>query len=320
MKWILLLTLSLCTFIVQAADCKVGNTAAKTGSYTLNPAQYTGSVNLTDISSQGAALECPGAPDTSLFVNAGVMENKVLVFALGDKYYSITFSSVANTEQALGKLGNFQLGDLISATNMKLEYRIQEVSSLSGGTLINLGTPFSLNYDLIVREHHNNSGQDVNITVSYTLNITLLVKIMTCGFNDQTVEMGTYQLLEVVHNRTEYAERQITFQCQNQGSGALNLSTGDVQYYFDDTFGLVSGTTVLQNYDEMRPGGAGEVGFEISMDKTGPLRFGPGALYKLSDVREGSVPVTLFIRPKVYGSKVTSGTIESKTRVIVVYN
>ncbi|ADO48997.1 fimbrial protein [[Enterobacter] lignolyticus] len=320
MKWIALLVLNLCAFIVQAADCKVGNTDAKMGSYSLNPTQYTDSLILSGIRSQGAALECPGAPNTSLFVNAGVMESKIFIFALGDKYYSITFSSVSNSEQALGKLGNFLLSDLISATNMKLEYRIQEISSLSGGTLINLGTPFSLNYDLVVREHHNSSGHDVSITVSYTLNITLLIKIMTCGFNDQTVEMGTYQLLDIVHNRTEYAQKNIEFQCKNQGRGDLNLQTGDVQYYFDDTFGLVSGTSVLQNFDEKLPGGAGEVGFEISLDRAGPLRFGSGALYKLTDVREGTVPVTLFIRPKAYGSKVTSGTIESKTKVIVVYN
>ncbi|MRS13615.1 hypothetical protein GJV06_01695 [Enterobacteriaceae bacterium RIT691] len=319
MKWIFLLMLSITSFFAQAGNCEKVKGSPQTEVYYLNPSQYNGSINLSDLKAEGNAVQCSSIQNVALFVTAGKMPESVYFFRLGSKFYSITFSSSLNEEKSIRAEKNINLSTLLTAALGQIDYRIQEVPAL-GGDEITPGTPFIVRSDMNIKEYNTSSGRSDNQTLQYEVRIKLQLKIMTCGFDDQIVNTGTWQLNDVLHDTTEFVPRDIQFTCKNEGSGDLSISTGDVQYYFDDTFGLVPERSLLQNFDEKNVGGAGEVGFEIHTASGTPLRFGRDQLYTLKDAREGVLPVSFLIRARAYGKAVTSGTIESKTKVVVVYN
>lgn len=321
MKWILLLMLSLCSFLVQAGNCElVSRNTVIESKYSLNPSQYTGTISLGNIGGTTPVIHCPSTQNAELHVSVEQATDSVYYFDLGGKYYSITFFAPSTTLSKIKPNEFNTLPKLLS--NTELKYRIQEVSSTNGAELIKLNTPFPLTYSMTVREYQTSSKgyKGDTLRVNYIINITLEVRIMTCGFKDQVIDMGVYPIEYILKGNTEYELKQIDFRCTSQGYGTLMLTPSEVQYYFDDSFGRDSDTAALKNTLAGNSGSAGDVGFEIATENESLIKFGSNALFKLSPVAGQDIPVKLSIRPKAYGTNVTSGNIESKVRVVVVYN
>ncbi|EIP0519380.1 fimbrial protein, partial [Escherichia coli] len=142
--------------------------------------------------------------------------------------------------------------------------------------------------------------------------------LMTCGFEDQSIDTGRFVLSRI--NNENYQFHHIRFDCIQGEQGELVFEPSDVEYYFEPVTIQESGTSILKNELENSEDGAGQVGFQLSNDGTNEIQYGKSNYYSFQHPHEGSNQIPLFIRPRTYGNNVSSGQIMSRVKIVVVYN
>ena len=65
MKWLLLITLSLYSFIVQSAPCGLTNVGEQRGTYILKPLRMKGNLTAEKIENTGNVIECTDLQETT---------------------------------------------------------------------------------------------------------------------------------------------------------------------------------------------------------------------------------------------------------------
>ena len=65
MKWLLLITLSLYSFIVQSAPCGLTNVGEQRGTYILKPLSMKGNLTAEKIENTGNIIECADLQETT---------------------------------------------------------------------------------------------------------------------------------------------------------------------------------------------------------------------------------------------------------------
>lgn len=319
MKWVLIIILSLCSFFSYADKCKVNSGGDSSGVYTFKPSTMNGSLIVENIESTGNIIVCDNLQNVTISANAGIPSNKSFVFNVGEQYYNITFTVHSDDNwKGLAAKVSYNLNDILSGSKFNLTYSITPTSGPQGVTRIEPGVPFPLISNMEIQACQGNGGNCVRTTFKYTLNITLQVNIMTCGIDDQSLDVGKFQLFNV--NTEQYQAHQIKFNCKEGQQGELKFQPGSINYYFEPVSGLANGTSILLNELENDSTGAGQIGFQISMDGIKEIQYGRQKLYQISSPTQGQMTVPIHIRPRTYGSKISSGEIRSRARVVVIYN
>ncbi|EGO8167820.1 hypothetical protein CV517_004863 [Escherichia coli] len=83
MKWLLLLSLSLYSFIVQSAPCTLTNVGEQRGTYTLNPLNMKGNLAVEKIENTGNIIECADLQDTTNTIKVHFLTLNALRFKVG---------------------------------------------------------------------------------------------------------------------------------------------------------------------------------------------------------------------------------------------
>ncbi|OTE91938.1 fimbrial family protein [Escherichia coli] len=167
--------------------------------------------------------------------------------------------------------------------------------------------------------HYPGNNTNCNsVRFNYNLNTILQVNLMTCGFEDQSIDTGRFVLSRI--NNENYQFHHIRFDCIQGEQGELVFEPSDVEYYFEPVTIQESGTSILKNELENSEDGAGQIGFQLSNDGTNEIQYGKSNYYSFQHPHEGSNQIPLFIRPRTYGNNVSSGQIMSRVKIVVMYN
>ncbi|HFP1485552.1 TPA: fimbrial family protein, partial [Escherichia coli] len=213
---------------------------------------------------------------------------------------------------------SYNLEEMLSAINFTIPYSIASVSDSSNTADIFPGTPFPLLFEIEVSSCTGNNTNCNSVRFNYNLNTILQVNLMTCGFEDQSIDTGRFVLSRI--NNENYQFHHIRFDCIQGEQGELVFEPSDVEYYFEPVTIQESGTSILKNELENSEDGAGQIGFQLSNDGTNEIQYGKSNYYSFQHPHEGSNQIPLFIRPRTYGNNVSSGQIMSRVKIVVMYN
>ena len=331
MKWIILLVLSLCSFLARAGNCDVtpdvkSLTIDANGNYTFKPLAASGELNVqnSDIQADGFHFICQSPENVSVSVTSTPPDNKDFYVVVGSKTYVMEFSLDPAKLHALAdgnirKNQNYNLADIFNSV-IGIRYAIKEGTAT--GTQVRPGESFPLFYPMRFEYCKGNNKECNVININYTFNITLQVNIMTCGFNlpNRLINMGDYSYFDIKEDKAQYRLESVDIDCSQDESAVFELTPGKIDYYFVAASGFAGTSKILKNDDQDAATGAGEVGFHLSDSQGGELQYGSGFLYhSAEEARHGSNnPIYLQIKPMKYGENIRGGTI--KSRVIIVVN
>eukprot|EP01133_Synstelium_polycarpum_P020270 gene20270-24312_t len=271
MKWLLLITLSLYSFIVQSAPCALTNVGEQRGTYILKPLSMKGNLTAEKIENTGNIIECTDLQETTNAIKVHFLTQNALRFKVGSRHYIINFPFEYDGKKIeLPGKSSYNLEEMLSAINFTIPYSIASVSDSSNTADIFPGTPFPLLFEI-----------EVNL--------------MTCGFEDQSIDTGRFVLSRI--NNENYQFHHIRFDCIQGEQGELVFEPSDVEYYFEPVTIQESGTSILKNELENSEDGAGQVGFQLSNDGTNEIQYGKSNYYSFQHPHEGSNQIPLFIRP-----------------------
>lgn len=91
MKWLLLITLSLYSFIVQSAPCALTNVGEQRGTYILKPLSMKGNLTAEKIENTGNIIECTDLQETTNAIKVHFLTQNALRFKVGSRHYIINF-------------------------------------------------------------------------------------------------------------------------------------------------------------------------------------------------------------------------------------
>ena len=83
MKWLLLITLSLYSFIVQSAPCALTNVGEQRGTYILKPLSMKGNLTAEKIENTGNIIECTDLQETTNAIKVHFLTQNALKFKVG---------------------------------------------------------------------------------------------------------------------------------------------------------------------------------------------------------------------------------------------
>ena len=156
--------------------------------------------------------------------------------------------------------------------------------------------------------------------VTYIPQITQMTK--TCRFNDGVLTAPAVTISDLNNNASRYLKLEptsgnVSFIC-NKG-----LSSYSFKYHFESE--SIQGN-ILKNEYENEYGGAGDVGFEISLNGSQAINFSAGNsssydLLNFKDVtpEEQRVNLNLYGRYVVYGQNIRPGKVQSRVKVVTEY-
>lgn len=329
MKWIILLVLSLCSFLARAGNCELTPSIPPasieaSGNYTFKPLAASGELNLRDSSLQANAFSfrCPSNSNITVSVSLQSPPQTSYYVEVGSKIYEINFSFDQTKMESLGngKIVENQVYNLSDMFNSLVGIRYEIKEGSANGQRVTPGVPFQMRYGIVLKYCKNNECHNVNI--NYTFNVTLQVNIMTCGFNvpNRLINMGDYSYFDIKEDKAQYRLERVDIDCSRDESAVFELTPGKIDYYFVAASGFAGTSKILKNDEQDAATGAGEVGFHLRDSQGQELQYGSGFLYHSSeDARHGdSNPIYLQIKPMKYGENIRGGTI--KSRVIIVIN
>ena len=295
MKWLLLITLSLYSFIVQSAPCAVTNVGEQRGTYILKPLSMKGNLTAEKNENTGNIIECADLQETTNAIKVHFLTQNALRFKVGSRHYIINFPFESDGKKIeLPGKASYNLEEMLSAINFTIPYSIASVQDSS------------------------NTANCNSVRFNFNLNTILQVNLMTCGFEDQSIDTGRFVLSRI--NNENYQFHHIRFDCIQGEQGELVFEPSDVEYYFEPVTIQESGTSILKNDLENSEDGAGQIGFQLSNDGTHEIQYGKSNYYSFQHPHEGSNQIPLFIRPRTYGNNVSSGQIMSRVKIVVMYN
>ena len=91
MKWLLLITLSLYSFIVQSAPCALTNVGEQRGTYILKPLSMKGNLTAEKIENTGNIIECTDLQETTNAIKVHFLTQNAFRFKVGSRHYIINF-------------------------------------------------------------------------------------------------------------------------------------------------------------------------------------------------------------------------------------
>ncbi|AMH15101.1 hypothetical protein AL515_15070 [Citrobacter sp. FDAARGOS_156] len=165
---------------------------------------------------------------------------------------------------------------------------------------------------------HDNTNHYYRVT--YIPQITKMTK--TCRFNDGVLTAPAVTISDLNNNASRYLKLEptsgnVSFIC-NKG-----LSSYSFKYHFESE--SIQGN-ILKNEYENEYGGAGDVGFEISLNGSQAINFSAGNsssydLLNFKDVtpEEQRVNLNLYGRYVVYGQNIRPGKVQSRVKVVTEY-
>lgn len=260
MKWLLLITLSLYSFIVQSAPCALTNVGEQRGTYILKPLSMKGNLTAEKIENTGNIIECADLQETTNAIKVHFLTQNALRFKVGSRHYIINFPFESDGKKIeLPGRSSYNLEEMLSAINFTIPYSIASVSDSSNTADIFPGTPFPLLFEIEVSSCTGNNTNCNSVRFNYNLNTILQVNLMTCGFEDQSIDTGRFVLSRI--NNENYHFHHIRFDCIQGEQGELVFEPSDVEYYFEPVTIQESGTSILKNELENSEDGAGQVGF-----------------------------------------------------------
>ncbi len=224
MKWIILLVLSLCSFLARAGNCEVtpnvtSLTVDASGYYTFKPLAASGDLNVksSDIQSEGFRFNCTSTENVSVSVTSTPPDNKDFYVVVGSKTYVMEFSLDPAKLHALAdgnirKNQNYNLADIFDSV-IGIRYVIKEGTPT--GTQVRPGESFPLLYSMRFEYCKGNNKECNVININYTFNVTLQVNIMTCGFNvpNRLINMGDYSYFDIKEDKAQYRLESVDIDC-----------------------------------------------------------------------------------------------------------
>ena len=319
MKWLLLLSLSLYSFIVQSAPCAVTNVGEQRGTYILKPLSMKGSLTAEKIENTGNIIECADLQETINAIKVHFLTQNALRFKVGSRHYIINFPFESNGKKIeLPGKSSYNLEEILSAINFTIPYSITSLPDNSYISDIFPGAPFPLLFEIEVSSCIGSNTNCNSVRFNFNLNTILQVNLMTCGFEDKSIDTGRFVLSRI--NSENYQFHHIRFDCIQGEQGELVFEPSEVEYYFEPVTIQESGSSILKNELENSEEGAGQVGFQLSNDDTNEILYGKSNSYAFQHPHEGSNQIPLFIRPRTYGNNVSSGQIMSRVKIVVMYN
>lgn len=257
--------------------------------------------------------------ETTNAIKVHFLTQNALRFKVGSRHYIINFPFESDGKKIeLPGKSSYNLEEMLSAINFTIPYSIASVSDSSNTADIFPGTPFPLLFEIEVSSCTGNNTNCNSVRFNYNLDTILQVNLMTCGFEDQSIDTGRFVLSRI--NNENYQFHHIRFDCIQGEQGELVFEPSDVEYYFEPVTIQESGTSILKNELENSEDGAGQIGFQLSNDGTNEIQYGKSNYYSFQHPHEGSNQIPLFIRPRTYGNNVSSGQIMSRVKIVVMYN
>ncbi|HGU1643585.1 TPA: fimbrial family protein, partial [Escherichia coli] len=208
--------------------------------------------------------------------------------------------------------------EILSAINFTIPYSITSLPDNSHISDIFPGAPFPLLFEIEVNSCIGSNTNCNSVRFNFNLNTILQVNLMTCGFEDKSIDTGRFVLSHI--NSENYQFHHIRFDCIQGEQGELVFEPSEVEYYFEPVTIQESGSSILKNELENSEEGAGQVGFQLSNDGTNEIQYGKSNYYSFQHPHEGSNQIPLFIHPRTYGNNVSSGQIMSRVKIVVMYN
>ncbi len=151
MKWLLLITLSLYSFIVQSAPCALTNVGEQRGTYILKPLSMKGNLTAEKIENTGNIIECTDLQETTNAIKVHFLTQNALRFKVGSRHYIINFPFESDGKKIeLPGKSSYNLEEMLSAINFTIPYSIASVSDSSNTADIFPGTPFPLLFEIEV--------------------------------------------------------------------------------------------------------------------------------------------------------------------------
>ena len=151
MKWRLLSTLSLYSFIVQSAPCAVTNVGEQRGTYILKPLSMKGNLTAEKNENTGNIIECADLQETTNAIKVHFLTQNALRFKVGSRHYIINFPFESDGKKIeLPGKASYNLEEMLSAINFTIPYSIASVQDSSNTADIFPGTPFPLLFEIEV--------------------------------------------------------------------------------------------------------------------------------------------------------------------------
>lgn len=243
MKWLLLITLSLYSFIVQSAPCALTNVGEQRGTYILKPLSMKGNLTAEKIENTENIIECADLQETTNAIKVHFLTQNALRFKVGSRHYIINFPFESDGKKIeLPGKSSYNLEEMLSAINFTIPYSIASVSDSSNTADIFPGTPFPLLFEIEVSSCTGNNTNCNSVRFNFNLNTILQVNLMTCGFEDQSIDTGRFVLSRI--NNENYQFHHIRFDCIQGEQGELVFEPSDVEYYFEPVTIQESGTSI----------------------------------------------------------------------------
>ena len=264
MKRLLLLSLSLYYFIVQSAPCAVTNVGEQRGTYTLKPLNMKGNLAVEKIENTGNIIECADLQDTTNAIKVHFLTLNALRFKVGGRHYIINFPFESNGKKIeLPGKSSYNLEEVLSAINFTIPYSITSLPDNSHISDIFPGAHFPLLFEIEVSSCIGSNTNCNSVRFNFNLNTILQVNLMTCGFEDKSIDTGRFVLSRI--NSENYQFHHIRFDCIQGEQGELVFEPSEGEYYFEPVTIQESGTSILKNELENSEDGAGQIGFHSPM-------------------------------------------------------
>lgn len=131
MKWLLLITLSLYSFIVQSAPCAVTNVGEQRGTYILKPLSMKGNLTAEKNENTGNIIECADLQETTNAIKVHFLTQNALRFKVGSRHYIINFPFESDGKNRASRKASYNLEEMLSAINFTIPYSIASVQDSS---------------------------------------------------------------------------------------------------------------------------------------------------------------------------------------------
>jgi len=205
----------------------------------------------------------------------------------------------------------------------KLTYSVQNNFTGVADQTVPINTPIKLSGYIKIKPAEcitSKCGRDNSTDqYSYYVQIKPVFTPSTCSFKDQEVS---------VPNITSQELTSATFQSvmpdqpKLECNSTTGVATSNIHYRFEPV-GLVTGKT-LHNELENQPGGAGQVGFQL-MNNDEEIDFQRSQIFTVVNrgdtLQNGTTfPLNLKVKYMRYGNRVVAGNVQSKAKVVVLYD
>ncbi len=205
----------------------------------------------------------------------------------------------------------------------KLTYSVQKNFTGVPDQTVPMNTAIKLSGYIKIRPAEcitSNCGRDNSTDqYSYYVQIKPVFTPSTCSFKDQEVSVPNISSQELASATFQTV---MPDQPKLECNSTTGVATSNIHYRFEPV-GVVAGKT-LHNELENQPGGAGQVGFQL-MNNDEEIDFKRSQIFTVVNsgdtLQNGTTfPLNLKVKYMRYGNRVVAGNVQSKAKVVVLYD